>query len=46
MKMCLSKGMADLVTAYQNLNIDAILKPCGCLQVSKSVFSGKNSALD
>lgn len=44
--MCLSKSMADLEPAYQNFDIDAILKPHVYLQVSKLVFRGKNSALE
>lgn len=41
--MYLSKSMADLVPAYQNFDTDAIVKPCGYLQVRKLVFSRKNS---
>lgn len=41
--MYLSKSMADLVPAYQNFDIDAVVKPYGYLQVRKLVFSGKNS---
>lgn len=43
-KFCLSRSMADLITAYQNLNISAVLKSHGCLQVSKSVFCRRNLA--
>lgn len=43
-KVYLSRSMEDLITAYQNLNVCVVLKPHGCLQVSKSVFCGRNLA--